>query len=122
MTGSFWTAAVALATRLAALTELSKDVALPDMARTGARLREGIAAQAAAYGVEIRQTGPVRMPMLSFVGDEGFRLASSFAEAAVQRGVYLHPWHNWFLSTAHTDEDIDEILARTDDAFTAVRP
>jgi glutamate-1-semialdehyde 2,1-aminomutase len=61
------------------------------------------------------------MPMLSFAGDEDFRLATAFAEAAVQRGVYLHPWHNWFLSAAHTDADIDEILTRTDDAFAAVR-
>jgi glutamate-1-semialdehyde 2,1-aminomutase len=35
--------------------------------------------------------------------------------------VYLHPWHNWFLSAAHTDADIDAILARTDEAFAAVR-
>ena len=121
VTGSFWTAAVPLAAGLATLTELRKGVALPEMARTGARLREGLAAQAAAHGVEISQTGPVQMPMLSFAGDEDFRLATAFAEAAVQRGVYLHPWHNWFLSAAHTDADIDEILARTDDAFAAVR-
>ncbi|QYN32449.1 aminotransferase class III-fold pyridoxal phosphate-dependent enzyme [Pseudonocardia sp. DSM 110487] len=121
VTGSFWTAAVPLAAGLATLTELRKGVALPDMARTGARLREGLAAQAAAHGFEIRQTGPVQMPMLAFAGDEDFRLVTAWAEAAVERGVYLHPWHNWFLSAAHTDADIDAILARTDEAFAAVR-
>jgi glutamate-1-semialdehyde 2,1-aminomutase len=61
------------------------------------------------------------MPMLSFAGDTDHRLVTKWAEAAVERGVYLHPWHNWFLSAAHTDDDIDAILVRTDDAFAVVR-
>jgi glutamate-1-semialdehyde 2,1-aminomutase len=122
VTGSFWYAAVPLAAGLATLTELRRGVALPSMARAGTRLREGLAAQALAHGIEIRQTGPVQMPMLSFVGDTGHRLVTAWAEAAVERGVYLHPWHNWFLSSAHDDDDIDAILLRTDDAFAAVHP
>lgn len=121
VTGSFWTGAVPMAAGLATLTELREGTALPDMARTGARLRDGLAAQAAAHGVQIRQTGPVQMPMLSFVGDDDLRLATVWAEAVVRRGVYLHPWHNWFLSAAHTDRDIDDVLTRTDDAFAAIR-
>jgi glutamate-1-semialdehyde 2,1-aminomutase len=122
VTGSFWYAAVPLAAGLATLTELRRGVALPSMARAGSRLREGLAAQAIAHGFEIRQTGPVQMPMLSFVGDTGHELVTAWAESAVERGVYLHPWHNWFLSAAHTDDDIDAILLRTDDAFAALRP
>ncbi|MBW0102065.1 aminotransferase class III-fold pyridoxal phosphate-dependent enzyme [Pseudonocardia sp. KRD291] len=121
VTGSFWTGAVPLAAGLATLTELRRGDAVPAMERAGRRLRDGLAAQATAHGVEINQTGPVQMPMLSFAGDQDFRQASAWAEAAVERGVYLHPWHNWFLSTAHTDDVIDAILDRTDDAFAAVR-
>lgn len=124
VTGSFWTAAAPLAAGLATLTELRRGEALPAMARTGTRLREGLAAQAAAHGVGIRQTGPVQMPMLAFAddaGDPGLGRATAWAEAAVRRGVYLHPWHNWFLSAAHTDEDIDAILDRTDAAFGDLR-
>ena len=120
VTGSFWTAAVPLAAGLATLTELRKGEALPRIAAAGTRLREGLASQAASHGFEIRQTGPVQMPLLSFVGDVEFRTITAWAEAAAVRGVYLHPWHNWFLSAAHTDDDIDAILQRTDDAFTAV--
>jgi glutamate-1-semialdehyde 2,1-aminomutase len=120
VTGSFWTGAVPLAAGLATLTELRRGEALPAMERAGTRLRSGLAAQAAAHGVTIRQTGPVQMPMLSFADDPDFRRVTAWAEAAVQRGVYLHPWHNWFLSSAHTDEVIDAILERTDGAFAAV--
>jgi glutamate-1-semialdehyde 2,1-aminomutase len=121
VTGSFWYAAVPLAAGLATLTELRRGVALPSMARAGTRLREGLAAQALAHGFEVRQTGPVQMPMIAFAGDSSHRLVTAWAEAAVERGVYLHPWHNWFLSAAHTDDDVDAILIRTDDAFAAVR-
>jgi len=31
--------------------------------------------------------------------------------------VNLHPWHNWFLSTAHTEDDINRVLDATDSAF-----
>ena len=37
-----------------------------------------------------------------------------------RRGAYFHPWHNWFLSAAHTDADIDRALDATDPAFAAV--
>ncbi len=121
VTGSFWTGAVPLAAALATLTELRKGEALPQMQRAGQRLRDGLGRQAANHGHAINQTGPVQMPMLSFKDDPDFALATAWAEAAAQRGVYLHPWHNWFLSSAHTDGVIDAILDRTDDAFAAVR-
>jgi glutamate-1-semialdehyde 2,1-aminomutase len=48
-------------------------------------------------------------------------MANVFTGEAATRGVYLHPWHNWFLSAAHTDDDVDAALLATDDAFAAVR-
>ena len=44
-----------------------------------------------------------------------------FCKEAVQRGVYLHPWHNMFICAAHGEADIDEALQRTDGAFAAVK-
>ena len=57
---------------------------------------------------------------MTFQGDEDFRLASLWTDVAAHRGAYFHPWHNWFLSAAHTDADIDEALLATDEAFAAV--
>jgi glutamate-1-semialdehyde 2,1-aminomutase len=55
------------------MTELRRGVALPSMARAGTRLREGLASQALAHGFEVRQTGPVQMPMIAFAGDSSHR-------------------------------------------------
>ena len=36
-------------------------------------------------------------------------------------GVYFAPRHNWFISAAHTDRDIEQTLNVTEQAFEAVR-
>ena len=40
--------------------------------------------------------------------------------ACCARGVYLHPHHNWFLSSALTDDDLVRVLEVTDQAFAEV--
>lgn len=118
VTGSFWYSAVSMAASIATLTQLRDTDALARMADAGQQLRDGLATQAAAHGFVTTQTGPVQMPLLRFVDDDaGSSLARAWTNEAVKRGVYLHPVHNWFLSAAHTADDIARTLERTDDAF-----
>ena len=121
VTGSFWFSAVPMAAAIATITALGEEGALEAMERAGTALRDGIVAQAAAWGLEVRYTGPVQMPYLTFAGDRDHALGSLFAAEAVRRGAYIHPRHNWFVSAAMTAEDIDLVLAATDQAFAAVR-
>ncbi|MGH7358952.1 MAG: hypothetical protein ACREJR_09070, partial [Candidatus Rokuibacteriota bacterium] len=77
-----------------------------------------------AHGLQITQSGPVQLPFLTFAEDVAagtFDRANVFTSEAARRGVWLHPWHNWFLSAAHADEDVRLALERTDAAFAAVR-
>jgi glutamate-1-semialdehyde 2,1-aminomutase len=120
-TGSFWYQAVPMAAAIATLHALKEEDAVAKMEATGTRLREGIAKQAAQYACEINQTGPVQLPNLSFTGDVGFEKAMTFCGEAAAKGAILHPWHNWFLSSAHTEADIDRVLEATDAGFRAVR-
>lgn len=119
-TGSFWFSAVSMAAALATIRELRDTDAMPLMRDSGQRLRDGLSAQAVAHGFEVVQTGPVQMPLLRFVGDDDFSQTRLWCDEAGARGVYLHPYHNWFLSAAHTAADIDAALDRTDDAFAAL--
>ena len=120
VTGSFWFSAVAMAASIATIGALGDEGAVAQMERAGQRLRDGLDAQASAHGVAVRQTGPVQMPFMTFQEDEDFRLASLWTDVATRRGAYFHPWHNWFLTAAHTDADVDEALVATDEAFAAV--
>jgi glutamate-1-semialdehyde 2,1-aminomutase len=61
------------------------------------------------------------MPMLTFHDDADLRKADAFAVATARAGALVHPWHNWFVSAAHTDAEIDVALAATDAGFDHVR-
>ena len=60
------------------------------------------------------------MPTVMFEDDTGFTKGFAFCQAALKEGVYLHPWHNMFLSLAHSEADIERALEATDRAFAAV--
>ncbi|GIH28578.1 glutamate-1-semialdehyde 2,1-aminomutase [Acrocarpospora phusangensis] len=120
-TGSFWFSASAMAAAKATIEILRDGDGVALMERAGERLRSGLAAQAAAHGFQVSQTGPAQIPWLSFAGDDTLAQGIAWAAACLAEGVYLHPWHNWFLSTAHTDDEIDQALLRTDAAFAKLR-
>ena len=42
------------------------------------------------------------------------------AQAAHDEGLLLHPFHNWYLTTSHTEQDIAIALEATDTAFAKV--
>jgi glutamate-1-semialdehyde 2,1-aminomutase len=119
-TGSYWTSTVPMAAALACLQELEASGGIAYMARIGTELRTGMERQAATHGLAIRYTGPPAIPFMTFVADEGsFERSRIFAAACASHGVYLHPHHNWFLSTALADADVARVLEVTDEAFRA---
>jgi glutamate-1-semialdehyde 2,1-aminomutase len=121
VTGSFWFAAVAMAAAIETIQVHRDEGAIDQMEKVGRLLRAGLESQAASHGVPIHQTGPVQMPALSFVEDPRFEKAGLFTATAVRHGAYVHPRHNWFLSAAHSEQDIDRALQATDAGFAAVR-
>jgi glutamate-1-semialdehyde 2,1-aminomutase len=121
VTGSFWFSAVPMAAGIATIGALREEGGIEAMERAGTALRNGIVAQAASWGLDISYTGPVQMPYLTFAGDEDYALGRLFAARALERGAYIHPKHNWFVSAAMTDDDVAAALAATDEAFAAVR-
>jgi glutamate-1-semialdehyde 2,1-aminomutase len=120
-TGSFWYAGVSMAAAIANIGLLKATDTPAQMAHVGQLLREGLQSQAESHGFTIFQSGPPVMPFLRFEDDANFATAALFTDAAVRRGVLLHPAHNWFLSTAHTEKDVAWALDRTEDAFAETR-
>ncbi len=117
VTGSFWYSGVAMAASLTTIELLEQDDAISRMVTLGNRLRSGLAQQAEARGLVLHQSGPVQLPRIRFDNDPEMKLAYAFTSATIRRGLILHPWHNMFLSAAHTEEDIDLALEITDIAF-----
>ena len=89
--------------------------------RSGERLRAGLHERARANGFTLRQSGPVQMPLFLFEEDVDLRLGFRWSSEMLQRGVYVHPWHNMFLSAAMSVEDIDRALEAAEGAFAALK-
>jgi glutamate-1-semialdehyde 2,1-aminomutase len=121
VTGSFWMGGVAMAAGVATLELLRDSDGTGSMATAGSMFRDGLHAQAASHGFTVIQTGPVAMPFIRFEDDPQLATVFAFTDAAIRRGVLLHPWHNMFLSAAHTTSDIAAALERTDEAFAETR-
>ena len=83
-------------------------------------LRDGLAGVAEKWGIGLRQTGPVTMPMVLFDNDPDLRKGYFWCGEMVSRGIYMHPFHNMFISNALTLDDITQTLAAADGAFEAL--
>jgi glutamate-1-semialdehyde 2,1-aminomutase len=116
-TGSYFTSAVPMAAALACLRTLDAIDGIARMDALGRRLCAGLERAAGGHDLRVITSGPPALPFMSFRDDPGQRLNRVFCAAMGERGVYLHPHHNWFLSAAHTETDIDRTLERADEAF-----
>ena len=60
------------------------------------------------------------MPQVLFADDPERELGNAWCLECLDRGIYLHPWHNMFLSAAHTEAEIALALQATEGAFAAL--
>jgi len=121
VTGSFWYAASPMAAALVTLRLVAQSDYLERIERLGGKLRSGLDERASASGFRLRQTGPAQMPLFLFDEDPDLRFGFFWSSEMLKRGVYVHPWHNMFLSGAMTDLDIDAALDAAAGAFTMLK-
>ena len=121
VTGSFWYQAAPMAAALETLGLVRDTDYLERIIALGERLRSGLDERARAAGFSLRQTGPVTMPLFLFDDDPDLRKGFCFASSMLERGVYIHPWHNMFLCAAMTDSDINDALDAAEGAFGALK-
>jgi len=125
---------VAMAAGLATLLETERPGFYETLERRTARLVAGIGDAARSHGVALSAGhagsmwgayftgGPVRNFAEAKRTDAG--LFARWHRAALERGVYLAPsaFEAGFVSSAHTDADIDFTIAQLDAALAAARP
>lgn len=120
-TGSFWFSAVPMAAAVATLDLLDREDGVARMQAAGEAIVSGLVDQARGRNLAVNVTGHPTMPYLTFVGETERRWTLRFAAECARLGLFLHPKHNWFVSTAITPAVVRDILDITDKAFAAVR-
>lgn len=120
-TGSFWFCAASMSAGMACLKVMQEQDAPKVMEELGTKLTDAIVALASSHGYTMRVTGEMSMPYLRITNDDNVMLHQEWCGECTRRGAYITSHHNWFLSTAHTEEDLKHTLDICDDAFKALK-
>ena len=120
-TGSFWFSAAPMAAALATLEELKRIDGPTVMAEKGRKLTDGMVAIAKDYGYDLKVSGHPSMPYLRITNDESLMLHQDWCAECTKRGAYFTSHHNWFISTAHSDENIQRTWDIVHDAFQVIK-
>ncbi|CAM3038544.1 aminotransferase class III-fold pyridoxal phosphate-dependent enzyme [Rariglobus hedericola] len=117
LTGSYWSDPAPMAAALATLDIIAREQIPQRLALLGQRFVDGFLALGKKHGVDLIASGPPAMPYLRVKDDPSFMRTQALCTAIVAQGVFIHPHHNWFISAAMTEADIDEALRRIGIAF-----
>lgn len=125
--GTFSGNPVSMVAGLATIAELERGDVYEILARRGERLRAGLREAGRREGLELQATGvgsifhvhfasePVRDKRSAMRADPAKQYA--FSIGMISRGVLLPPAHPGFLSAAHSEADIDEVLRVASDVL-----
>jgi glutamate-1-semialdehyde 2,1-aminomutase len=121
LTGSYWNSAAPMAAALATLKILERDKIIEKMRFQGEKLMQGLSTAAHESGFAVAVSGPPAIPLMMLKHDRGLRKQQLFCLEAAKRGVFFHPHHNWFMSGAHEDADIEKTLAVARECFQVLK-
>jgi glutamate-1-semialdehyde 2,1-aminomutase len=121
LSGSYWNSPPPMAAALACLQIMQREDTVATLRHSGETLMNGLLAAGKQHGFEMIASGPPAVPFLSFADDPSLRRQQRFCAEVTQRGAIFHPHHNWFLSAAHTPDDIAATLRMADEAFSVMR-
>jgi len=121
LTGSYWNSAVPMVAALTVIKVLKETNGVQKMLDFGTKLAKSLTDLAKSHGLQYKFTGPPSIPFPSFANENNFFRNQRFCAEITKRGSFFHPSHNWFISTAHTDEDLQETLKAADESFAIVK-
>jgi len=119
-TGTQFFSAPPMAAARATLLELKKSDAANKMTDYGKKLNNSLIEVASQFGYKLVASGPPSMPYFRLAEVES-EIHFSWIDECVRRGVYMLGYHNHFISTAHSAEDLVTITQVAKEAFTSLR-
>lgn len=120
-TGTYWYDAISMSAALATLKELKRIDAPALILEKGKKLFVGMMGIANDHGFSLKITGAPSMPYVRIDGENWLTLTQHWCGECTKRGAYFVSHHNWFVTAAHTDDDIKDTLVIVDDAFKALK-
>lgn len=117
ITGTYWMSAAPMLAAMATLDEIERLGGVERLEKLGLMLKEGLESLGRTAGFGAKVSGPPAIPFLTFDEDPDLYLNQKFCAAMADRGIFMHPHHNWFISLAHTERDIGITLEAAEAVF-----
>jgi glutamate-1-semialdehyde 2,1-aminomutase len=120
-TGSFWFNSPEMAAAIACIKKMKAEDTAGICTLRGQQFKDGMEKLAATHGLQFEVTGHVTMPYIIFKNEKNFKRNQLFVRECNRNGLMILWHHNMFLSSAHTEKDINDALNIADDAFKKVK-
>ena len=108
-----------MAASKATLEELQNLNAIEIMNTNGLKLKDDLSSAAKSFGLKIKVSGVPSMPYFK-IEDQSKDFHVDWTDECLSRGLYLTSYHNHFLSVAHGEAEINEIVRIASEAFEAI--
>jgi 3-aminobutanoyl-CoA transaminase len=124
ISSTFFYNSLPMAASLATIKEIREKNVIPHIWRLGEKLQTGMRDILEKYEIPAEVSGPPPMPFLSFKSDEQKRHQERrriFYTEVIANGVFLHPFHHWYILFTHTDKDIETTLSVIEKAMMKIK-
>lgn len=120
ISGTFFPNTFPMLAALKTIEEIENRNGIEYMWEKGTKLVKGFEKLINDYEINAQMLGLPVIPMLKFTYNDNElneKCKSIFFGEVIERGVFLHPNHHWFLSLAHTDRDVEDTLNASEAGF-----
>ncbi len=117
LTGSCWNDSLAISAAIASLELSRRDAVAQSVTEKGMFFCSRLEDLARKAGIALKMTGPPSMPYPWIEEDHDLYQVQSLCKRAARNGLYFHPYHNWFISNAMTQDMMELALTKASKAF-----
>ncbi|NTV74286.1 MAG: glutamate-1-semialdehyde 2,1-aminomutase, partial [Holophaga sp.] len=111
-----------MAAAMKCLDILERDKVIDDIWTRGAKFLKDLEAITAASKVPVQVSGIPPMPYLTFDKVDGAykERRHMFYTETIRRGLFIQPFHHWYISGRHTDADLTAALSAISESLELV--
>ena len=122
VSSTFFPNSLEMAAALKCIEILQRDKILDQVWEKGAWFLQALKTVVAASKVPVSVNGIPPMPFLSFEKVDGFHKErrETFYTETIRRGLFIQPYHHWYISARHTQADLDKAVWAITEALAIV--
>lgn len=120
ISSTFFYNSLPMAAAMAALNEIETKNVIPHIVKIGVMLQLGMKDLITEYNMPAEVSGPPQMPFMTFNFDPEKKFKERrriFYTETTKNGIFLHPYHHWYVLFTHTEEHVKKTLEVIENAF-----